>query len=81
MKFYVRYIDTPDWLHSESLAHWCPVIPLDLEQYVLKKQKINNIYSVLNDKFYRTEEATTVLNKSLYLKLRKLMCVENLQKE
>ena len=73
MLFHIRYIDTSDWLQGKAASFWNPVIHLDISQYFDNKQKINSIYSVIDDKFYGTEEATSIINKSLYLKLRKLM--------
>lgn len=72
MIFNVRYIDTFDWIQGED-SHWSPVIPLDLAQYVVEKQKINDIYSVVGGGFYKVENSTATINKSLYLRFRKLM--------
>jgi len=73
MIFNVRYIDTSDWIQGNTGTFWSPIIPLDLSQYIVDKERINEIYSVVGGNVYNIETATDVINKSLYMKFRKLM--------
>ena len=69
MKFNIRYIDTSDWLYGEIQDFWIPSIQLDKTQYLLKNNKINEIYSVVDSG--SVIEATSILNKNIYLTLRR----------
>jgi hypothetical protein len=78
MQFNIRYLDISDWIFGERGDRWCPLIPIDALQYALKKQKINRIYSIYNPTYYGSdasniEDATYLLNKSVYISFRRLM--------
>jgi len=77
MKFHVRYIDTSDWRPGKTGDHWMPLIDLDEKQYALGNHKINTVYSVTeiakDAENSKIEDATYLLNKSVYINVRRLM--------
>jgi len=72
MRFNIRYIDTSDWAAGKTGDHWSPQIDLESKQYILGKDKINMIYSVVGSSNLKIEDATFVINKLVYINFRRL---------
>jgi len=66
-------MDISDWTLGETGTHWSPKIPLDRNQYLRDREKLDTIYSLVGSGISKVEDATYVKGEDILLNIRRLM--------